>query len=217
MLIAQLQNILKQRKLDLFDFKLEPRLQNHSFSDCLGNSKLKMQHFSHHSSAIVRLPSPTEQFDIHHPGVEMARSHIKQRHDSFVSALLLGGAYYHQHLRSAQYFPFPRRPLSAFPWLLHSSAIDVGFYSTAPPRTADLVSRYFLPPRFETRFGSSGFFFHSRAAPVKNQTFTILLGCKSELQETGGTCSFHAITPSESDKKNYLLLKLADRQVCSNI
>lgn len=138
MLRAHLQNILKLRKLDLFDSKLEPRLQNHSFFDCHGNSKLKMQRFSHHSSAVVLLPSPTEQFDIHHPGVEMARSHIKQRHDSFVSALLLGGAYYHQHLRSAQYFPFPRRPLSAFPWLLHSSAIDVGLYSTAPPRTADL-------------------------------------------------------------------------------
>lgn len=130
---------------------------------------------------------------------EMASSHIKQRRDRFVSVLLLGGAYYHQHLRSAQYFPIPRRPLSAFLWLLHSSDIDVGLHSTAPPLTAELSLAIFCL-RGNTVWGCFFFLFGgvggrcwgSQAAPVKNETFTIPLGCKSEflVLKLGGRIPF---------------------------
>lgn len=154
-----------------------------------------MHYFFCHSSTVVVLPSPTEQFDVRDPGVEMASSHLKQRRDHLVSVLLLGGAYYHQHLRSAQYFPFPRRPLSAFLWLLHSSTIDVGLHSRAPPHTADLSLAIFCLRGLKHGLGFSFtffFFWHSWAAPVKNQTFTILLGCKSELRDPklGGRAPF---------------------------
>lgn len=63
------------------------------------------------------------------------------------------------------------------------------------------VSRYFLPPRFETQFGVVFFSFFggvggrcwgSQAAPMKNETFTIPLGCKSEflVLKLGGRIPF---------------------------
>lgn len=134
-----------------------------------------------------------EQFDIHGPAVEMARSHIKQRPEHLVSVLLPGGGdYYHQHLKSAQYFPFPCCLLSAFLWLLHPSAIDVGLHSTAPPRTTGLSLAIFCLRGLKHRFFLI-FLLRSRAATVENETFTILLGCKSELRDPkqGWTCNFH--------------------------
>lgn len=119
-----------------------------------------------------------------------------------MSVLLPEGDYYHQHLRSAQYFPFPRCPLSAFFWLLPSSAIDVGLHSTAPPRTVDLSLAIFCLPGLKHFFCCCflraffvGFLvLQSWTAPVENETFTILLGCKSELCDLKqGMCSFHEI------------------------
>lgn len=140
------------------------------------------------------------RFDIHRPGVKWQVA-TWSRDVTGLSLLLLGGAYYHQHLRSAQYFSIPRRPLSAFLWLLHSSDIDVGLHSTAPPLTADLSLAIFCLRGLRHSLGlfffpffwrGGGWCWGSQAAPVKNETFTIPLGCKFEflVLKLGGRVPF---------------------------
>lgn len=152
-----------------------------------------MQYFSHHSPTVVLLSSPTEQFDIHHPAVEMACSHIKQRRDGFVSVLLPWGWLLPPTPQISTIFSLPSLPTFCFSLTFTLFC----YWRWAPFNGASThgrsVSGYFLPPQFETRFGFlGGFFWHSRAAPVKNETFTILLGCKSELRDPkqAGRASF---------------------------
>lgn len=151
-------------------------------------ASLKMWCFSHHSPKVVLLPSPTEQLDIHHPAVEMECGHIKQRRDHFVSLLLLGVIITTN--TSAQHNIFPSLAahfllfsdfytllllmLGSIQWHLHAWPICLWLFS------ASAVWNTFF------------FFWHSRAAPVENETFTILLDCESELCEPkqGGRAPF---------------------------
>lgn len=141
-------------------------------------ASLKFWCFSHHSPTVLLRPSPTEQFDIHRPAVEMACSHTKQR--PFVSVLLLGGW---------SLPPTPQISTIFFLFLLPTFCFSLtftlfGYWCWAPFNSSSThnrsVSGYFLPLRFETQIFFF-FFWHSQA--VENETFTIRLGCKFELRD----------------------------------
>lgn len=148
---------------------------------------LKTQYFSHQSPTVVELPSLMEQFDIHHPAAEMARSHKKT--EMCVLCLFCCRGVIITTNTSDQHNVFPSL-LPTFCFSLTSTLFC--YWCWAPFNGASThgrsVSGYFLPSQFEIQFWRFFllflFVFLSRAAPVENKTFTILLGCKSELRDS---------------------------------
>lgn len=108
----------------------------------------KIWYFSNHSPTVVLLPSPTQQFDTHHPAVEMACTHIKQRRVCSVA----GGWLLPPTPQISTIFSLPSLPTFCF-FLTFTLFC---YWCWAPFNSASTHSRsvsgYFLPPWFETLF-----------------------------------------------------------------
>lgn len=121
--------------------------------------------------------SPREQIDSHHPGVEMASSHIKQRVSSlfcFCAALLLVliTSIITNTQNQHNLLFFSHLPLSLPPWLFlwHGATVDVGICSIAPTHEAS----YSLPLQRKTQLEetqSPSRIWHSWPATVKTEPF----------------------------------------------